>query len=76
MSRLWVKHRVEILRDFPCGPVVKTVLPLQEACTPSLDTELRSRTPHGAAKKSTKGSKGVFRGLRMEVGEGEAINQW
>lgn len=56
--------------------MVKTVLPLQEACTPSLDTELRSRMPHGAAKKSTKGSKGVFRGLRVEVGEGEAINQW
>ena len=75
MSNLWVKHKTEILRDFPCGPMVKTVLPLQEACTPSPDTELRSRRPHGAAKKSTEGSKGMFWGLRMEVGEGEAINQ-
>lgn len=75
MSNLWVKHKTEILRDFSCGPMVKTVLPLQEACTPSPDTELRSRTPHSAAKKSTEGSKGVFWGLRVEVGEGEAINQ-
>ena len=75
MSNLWVKHKTEMLRDCSCGPMVKTVLPLQEACTPSPDTELRSRTPHGAAKKSTEGSKGVFWGLRVDAGEGEAINQ-
>ena len=70
MSNLRVKHKTEILRDFPCGPVVKTVLPLQEACTPSLDTELRSGMHHGAAKKSTEGSKAVLGPESRGWGEG------
>ena len=41
-------------RDFPGGPVVKTLLPLQGARVPALVRELRSRMPRGAAKKKRK----------------------
>ena len=37
--------------DFPSGPVVKTVLPLQGAWVQSLVQELRFHKPHGVAKK-------------------------
>ena len=37
--------------DFPSGPVVKTVLPLQGAQVRSLVGELRSHMLRGAAKK-------------------------
>ena len=45
--------------DFPDGPVVKTLLPLQGARVQSLDRELRSHKPHGMAKKK-KGKKKKF----------------
>ena len=45
--------------DFPDGPVVKTLLPLQGARVQSLDRELRSHKPHGTAKKK-KGRKRNF----------------
>ena len=37
--------------DFPGGPVVKTVLPVQEVQVWSLGKELRSHMPRDAAKK-------------------------
>ena len=41
-------------RDFPGGPVVKTVLPLRGAQVPSLVGEPRSHIPVGAAAKKKK----------------------
>ena len=37
--------------DLPCGPVVKTLLPLQRGLVRSLVRELRSHKLHGVAKK-------------------------
>ena len=37
--------------DLPCGPVVKTLLPLQRELVRSLVGELRSHKLHGVAKK-------------------------
>ena len=39
------------IRDFPSGPVVRTVFPVQWAWVQSLVQELRSHMMHGVAKK-------------------------
>ena len=46
--------------DFPDGPVVKTLLPLQGAWVQSLDRELRSHKPHGMAKKKKREEKEIL----------------
>lgn len=51
---------MEDFRDFPCGPVVKTELPLQGAHVRSPGEEPRSCVPCGAAKKKRKKRIGRF----------------
>ena len=43
--------RLKPTKDFPGGPVVKTVLPLQGARVQSLVMELKFHMPHGVAKR-------------------------
>ena len=47
-------------RNFPGGPVVKTLLPLQGVWVRSLVGELRSRMLHGAAWPKVKKKKKKF----------------
>ena len=49
-----VEIRNSLSRDYLGSPMVKTVFPLQKAQVQFLVRELRSRMPHGVAKKKKK----------------------
>ena len=51
VAAMYLLIKLMVQRDFPGGPVAKTVLSVQGAWVPSLVGELRSYMPHSMVKR-------------------------